>query len=104
MTELRKQFKKEHPETIGETDKAFDDSNYIDWLEAKVEELKQEKCTIQIVRHGSEMIAEEYVYKNDFRFQRTQKHGIWFVTYQNHLITFGQYRHDLEEWIDSNYA
>jgi len=41
MTELRKQFKKEHPETIGETDKAFDDSNYIDWLEAKVEALKQ---------------------------------------------------------------
>ena len=65
---------------------------------------KQEQCTIQIVRHSSEMIAEEYVYKNDFRFQRTQKHGIWFVTYQNHLITFGQYRHDLEEWIDSNYA
>ena len=70
----------------------------------KTEELKQDQCTIQIVRHSSEMIAEEYVYKNDFRFQRTQKHGIWFVTYQNHLITFGQYRHDLEEWIDSNYA
>jgi hypothetical protein len=65
---------------------------------------KQEQCTIQIVRHSSEMIVEEYVYKNDFRFQRTQKHGIWFVTYQNHLITFGQYRHDLEERIDSNYA
>ena len=64
----------------------------------------KKQCTIQIVRHSSEMIAEEYVYKNDFRFQRTQKHGIWFVTYQNHLITFGQYRHDLEEWVDSNYA
>ena len=55
-------------------------------------------------RHRCEMITEEYLYKNDFRFQRTQKHGIWFVTYQNHLITFGQYRHDLEEWIDSNYC
>ena len=50
------------------------------------------------------MIKEEYLYKEKFRFQRTQKHLIWFVTYQNHLITFGQYRHDLEEWIDSNYA
>ena len=59
---------------------------------------------IAVVRHSCEMITEEYLYKNDFRFQRTQKHGIWFVTYQNHLITFGQYRHDLEEWIDSNYA
>jgi|TARA_R110000744_G_scaffold343675_1_gene448901 hypothetical protein len=70
----------------------------------KEENKEQEQCTIQIVRRSSEMITEEYVYKNVFRFQRTQKHGIWFVTYQNHLITFGQYRHDLEEWIDSNYA
>jgi hypothetical protein len=70
----------------------------------KEDNKKQEQCTIQIVRHSSEMIAEEYVYKKHFRFQRTQRHGIWFVTYKNHLITFGQYRHDLEEWIDSNYA
>ena len=48
--------------------------------------------------------VEVVEYQNDFRFQRTMRHGIWFVTYQNHLITFGQYRHDLEEWIDSNYA
>ena len=65
---------------------------------------KDKALHIGIVRHSCEMITEEYVYKNNFRFQRTQKHGIWFVTYQNHLITFGQYRHDLEEWIDSNYA
>ena len=82
--------------------------DYLDkWEERQkqnTEIIEQQQCTIQIVRHSSEMIAEEYVYKNDFRFQRTQKHGIWFVTYQNHLITFGQYRHDLEEWIDSNYA
>lgn len=70
--------------------------------DSKKAETKQ--CTIPIVRHSCEMITEEYVYKNDFRFQRTQKHGIWFVTYQNHLITFGQYRHDLEQWIDGNYA
>ena len=59
---------------------------------------------IPVVRHSCDMITEEYVYKNNFRFQRTMTHGIWFVTYQNHLITFGQYRHDLEQWIDGNYA
>ena len=37
MTELYKQFKKEKPETVGETDKEFDQSNYIDWLEAKLQ-------------------------------------------------------------------
>jgi len=68
------------------------------------ENKEQEQCTIQIVRHSSEMIEEEYVYKNDFRFQRMQKDGRWYVTYQNYIITYGQYRHDLEEWIDSNYA
>lgn len=35
MNELRKQFKIDKPETVGETDKAFDDGNYIDWLEEK---------------------------------------------------------------------
>jgi len=73
----------------------------------RTDELKElvKNCSIpDVVRHSCDMIAEEYVYKNDFRFQRTMTHGIWFVTYQNHLITFGQYRHDLEEWVDSNYA
>lgn len=41
MTELRKQFKIDHPETIWELDKVYDDSNYIDWLEAKIETLEQ---------------------------------------------------------------
>ena len=49
------------------------------------------------------MILEEYIYKNHFRFQRLLKDRIWFVTYNNHIITHGQYRHDLEQWIDINY-
>ena len=36
----KKEFKKENPETIGETDYTFDISNYCDWLEEKYEELK----------------------------------------------------------------
>jgi hypothetical protein len=35
---LRDQFRKEHPETIGEKDKSFDDGNYIAWLEEKMSE------------------------------------------------------------------
>ncbi len=38
--ELRDRFKSDHPETIGEKDQAFDDSNYIDWLEAEFEKLR----------------------------------------------------------------
>lgn len=33
---LKEQFRIEHPETIGEKDRSFDDANYIDWLETNV--------------------------------------------------------------------
>ncbi len=39
-TELYKEFKKENHQTIGEKDKEFDQSNYIDWLEDKLSALK----------------------------------------------------------------
>lgn len=42
-------------------------------------------------------------YNGRFRFQRMFTDGMWFVTYDNHIITFGQYRHDLEQWIDDIY-
>lgn len=32
----RKQYEKEHPERVGETDKEFAEYLYIEWLEAKV--------------------------------------------------------------------
>ena len=38
-TELKKQFRKDNPQTIGETDSHFDLSNYNDWLENKYFEL-----------------------------------------------------------------
>jgi len=58
---------------------------------------------VQPIRHSSDMITEEYVYKDKFRFQRMSKDGIWYVTHNNYIITHGQYRNDLEEWIDCNY-
>lgn len=33
---IQRQYEKEHPERIGETDKVFAESLYIEWLEAKV--------------------------------------------------------------------
>ena len=36
---LYEQFKKEHPETVGETDKEFDEYNYREWLEKKLSHL-----------------------------------------------------------------
>lgn len=38
MKKYEKQFRKEKPETIGETDQHFDLDNYKDWLESKLDE------------------------------------------------------------------
>ncbi len=43
IDKLYKEFKKEHPETIGETDKCFDQDNYKDWLEIQVMKLRDTK-------------------------------------------------------------
>lgn len=40
MYKYEKQFREENPETVGETDKHFDLSNYKDWLESKLEKLE----------------------------------------------------------------
>lgn len=49
--ELRKQFKIDRPETVGETEIAFDNINYIEWLEKKYleEQLKQPVKTLEEV-------------------------------------------------------
>ena len=58
---------------------------------------------ITVVKHSDDMIDDEYVYKKHFRFQRMLKDSRWYVTFNNHIITHGQYRHDLEEWINVTY-
>lgn len=54
----RKQFKIDFPETVGEKDSAFDNSNYIDWLEKNLDNaLKQVKdLTIPVVSKRSEIL------------------------------------------------
>lgn len=56
-----------------------------------------------IIPHSKGMIFETYVYKEKFRFTLMAKNSTWYVTYDNCIITHGQYRHDLEEWIDTTY-
>lgn len=57
----------------------------------------------KIIKHSSDMVLDEYTFREKFKFQRITRFGVWFVTYENTIITFGQYRNDIEEWIDINY-
>ena len=42
MWKFEEQFRKDNPQTIGETDKHFDLDNYKDWLEKKVSQVEPE--------------------------------------------------------------
>jgi len=50
---FEKEFRADHPETIGETDREFDIDNYKDWLEQKLVKL----FAIQDVSQRSELLA-----------------------------------------------
>ena len=56
-----------------------------------------------IILQSPDMVVTTYTYKSEFVFQRLLKDQKWYVTYKNHIIAHGMYRHDLEEWIESVY-
>lgn len=61
--DFRNEFKKDHPETIGEKDKAFDNSNYINWLEKKLAERDKQielerKIGINYRNRNTELLKE----------------------------------------------
>lgn len=51
-----KEFRKAHPETIGETDREFDLLNYTEWLEGYVEHYHQQKIE-EPMPDGEEILA-----------------------------------------------
>jgi hypothetical protein len=57
----------------------------------------------KIVYQHPEMVSDEFVYREEFNFQRLTKDQRWYVTYQNVIIAHGTYRNDLTEWIDIAY-
>lgn len=56
-----------------------------------------------IIKYSDDYVATEFIYEEEFLFQRLLKDQTWYVTYQNHIINHGMYRHDLMEWIDVTY-
>ena len=47
----------------------------------------------------NEMILQEYDYKG-YHFQRMAKDNLWYITRDNKIVNWSQYRHDLEGWIN----
>lgn len=55
------EFRKDHPETIGETDKTFDLSNYCEWLEKRVADRDALRAELDLV-HGAIRADDERLY------------------------------------------
>jgi hypothetical protein len=67
MYKYEKEFRKENPQTIGETDKHFDLDNYKDWLEKKLE------GTIETLSEVAELLDEKEMNVNSFEFKLWSK-------------------------------
>lgn len=57
----------------------------------------------KVIYQHPEMVADEFLYREEFNFQRLTSTMKWYVTYKNQIIAHGMYRNDLTEWIDINY-
>ncbi len=56
MYKYEQQFRKDNPQTIGETDKVFDLDNYKDWLQEMI--FEQLECLTDIVNNSDKMISD----------------------------------------------
>lgn len=62
---FKKEFKSDHPETIGETDKEFDNHNYTEWLEKKLQSYLDLEAKPKM---SAKVWFEKSGYKNGFNF------------------------------------
>jgi len=58
--EFEKEFRADHPETVGETDKEFDQYNYMLWLERQLR-----NCNLQSVSQQRELLFKFHSWYND---------------------------------------
>ena len=54
---LYKQFKEDHPETIGEEDRRFDEYNYLEWLEKKYKSKQSETGKRETIEDFIQFVA-----------------------------------------------
>lgn len=67
MYAFEEQFRRDKPETIGETDKHFDLDNYKDWLELKLQGL------IETTEEVAELLDETEMNITSFEFKLWSK-------------------------------
>ena len=61
---FEEEFRLDHPETVGETDRHFDLDNYKDWLEAQLTETRKQLALYNVVGQ-----SEQCTHKNEVQRQ-----------------------------------
>ena len=57
MYKYEKEFRKENPQTIGETDKHFDLDNYKDWLEEQLTDCRKQLSIQRVVGQSEQLVC-----------------------------------------------
>ena len=53
---FEEEFRLDHPETVGETDRHFDLNNYKDWLEAQLIEARKQLALYNVVGRSEQLV------------------------------------------------
>lgn len=95
------EFRKDHPETIGETDQTFDRANYCEWLEKRVADRDALRAELDALRHEVELTNEHehqlMQERNEARAELDRTKGEMERVRRNHLRRM--YR-EATEWAD----
>ena len=66
---FEEEFRLDHPETVGETDRHFDLDNYKDWLEAQLIESRKQLALYNVSERSEQLICpccgSDKTYKTD---------------------------------------
>ena len=54
---FEEEFRLDHPETVGETDRHFDLDNYKDWLEAQLIEARKQLVLYNVVGQSEQLVC-----------------------------------------------
>jgi DnaJ-class molecular chaperone len=54
---FEEEFRLDHPETVGETDRHFDLDNYKDWLEAQLIEARKQLALYNVVGRSKQLVC-----------------------------------------------
>jgi hypothetical protein len=55
---FEEEFRLDHPETVGETDRHFDLNNYKDWLEVQLIEARKQLALYNVVGRSEQLVCD----------------------------------------------